>query len=73
MARIVVQLTILEIDASNPKEKEYTLFDGNGLMLVIKPDVMRTMPDGTVIKRNGAKTWIYRFKSPEDGKEKKIT
>lgn len=73
MARIVVQLTVLEIDASDPKEKEYTLFDGNGLMLVIKPDVMRTMPDGTVIKRNGAKTWIYRFKSPEDGKEKKIT
>lgn len=59
MARIVTPLTVLKIDASDPKNKEYALFDGDGLMLVIKPD--------------GTKTWIYRFKSPEDGKDKKIT
>lgn len=59
MARIVTPLTVLKIDASDPKNKEYTLFDGDGLMLVIKSD--------------GTKTWIYRFKSPEDGKDKKIT
>jgi hypothetical protein len=73
VARIITQLTALEIDANNPKEKEYTLFDGDGLMLVIKPDITRIMPDGTSIKRNGTKTWIYRFKSSEDGKDKKIT
>jgi len=49
----------MEIDASDPKEKEYTLFDGDGLMLVIKPA--------------GTKTWIYRFKSPVYGKDKKVT
>ena len=40
-------LTQAEIDKAKPKEKEYTLSDGNGLYLVVKP--------------SGGKSWIARI------------
>lgn len=73
MARIVKPLTVFEIDESKPKDQEYALFDGDGLMLIIKPNQERVLPDGTKFVKEGSKTWVYRFKSPEDGKDKKIT
>ncbi len=53
----VSPLTDTEIKKAQPKEKEYTLPDGNGLQLVIKPD--------------GRKVWEVRYTI--DGKPKKTT
>ena len=57
MARITKPLSDKEIKAAKPKEKEYKLFDGDGLFLLI-----------TVA---GKKLW--RFKYRFDGKEKLIS
>lgn len=43
-----------EIRSSKAKDKEYSLFDGQGLSIVIKP--------------NGSKLWRYRYKHPISGK-----
>ena len=43
-------LTLNEIDLALPKEKEYSLGDGNGLYLFVKP--------------NGSKTWKYNYRHP---------
>lgn len=53
----VTPLTDTEIKNAKPKEKEYTLPDGNGLQLLIKPD--------------GKKIWEIRYTI--DGKAKKTT
>lgn len=53
----VSPLTDTEIKNAKPKEKKYTLSDGNGLQLVIKPD--------------GKKIWEIRF--TVDGKPKTTT
>jgi hypothetical protein len=53
----VSPLTDTEIKNAKPKDKEYTLSDGNGLQLVIKPD--------------GRKVWEVRYTI--DGKPKKTT
>jgi integrase len=53
----VLPLTDTEIKNAKPKEKKYTLSDGNGLQLVIKPD--------------GKKIWEIRF--TVDGKPKTTT
>lgn len=53
----VTPLTDTEIKTAKPKEKEYTLPDGNGLQLNIKPD--------------GRKVWEIRYTI--DGKAKKTT
>lgn len=53
----VSPLTDTEIKSAKPKEKKYTLSDGNGLQLVIKPD--------------GKKIWEIRF--TVDGKPKTTT
>ena len=50
-------LTDTEIKNAKPKEKKYTLSDGNGLQLLIKPD--------------GKKIWEIRF--TVDGKAKTTT
>ena len=48
MARTIKPLTASQIEKAKPKDKEYNLFDGEGLYLVIRP--------------SGAKTWMLRFK-----------
>lgn len=53
----VLPLTDTEVKNAKPKEKEYTLSDGNGLQLNIKPD--------------GRKVWEIRY--TVDGKPKKTT
>ncbi|WP_270806551.1 phage integrase central domain-containing protein [Aeromonas sp. QDB62] len=50
MPRITRPLSPTEIKAAKPKEKEYTLCDGAGLELVIKP--------------NGSKLWRLRYYRP---------
>lgn len=50
MARITNPLTSTEIEKAKPKEKEYTLTDGQGLYLLIKP--------------NGAKLWRFNYYKP---------
>lgn len=50
-------LTDLEIRRSKPREKSYTLNDGNGLSLLIEP--------------NGSKGWRFRYRF--DGKPKMLS
>ncbi len=52
MARIVKPLTVTQIDASQPKEKDYNLSDGGGLYLRIRA--------------SGTKTWIFQYKNQQD-------
>lgn len=54
MARITTPLTATEVRAARPAEKEYTLQDGNGLYLLVKP--------------NGAKIWRFNYVRPGDRK-----
>lgn len=53
MARITVPLTNTEIKSAKPKEKDYKLFDGGGLFLLVT--------------KNGGKRWRlkYRFNNKE--------
>ncbi len=50
MARKTKPLTNTEVKQSKPKDKEYSLYDGDGLALRIKP--------------NGTKTWIFNYSRP---------
>lgn len=50
MARITRPLTFTEIKQAKPKDKEYALSDGQGLMLSIRP--------------SGSKVWIYKYYKP---------
>jgi len=50
MARQTTPLTNTEVSQAKPKEKEYNLSDGAGLMLRIKP--------------NGSKLWIFNYTRP---------
>lgn len=52
MPKTVTPLTHTGIQAARPAEKEYTLQDGNGLYLLIKP--------------NGSKIWRFRYTRPGD-------
>lgn len=54
MARTVTPLSDTKCEAAKPKEKDYTLFDGQGLFLLIK--------------KTGSKIWRMKFKRP-DGRE----
>lgn len=54
MARITTPLTATEVRAARPAEKEYTLQDGSGLYLLVKP--------------NGAKIWRFNYIRPGDKK-----
>ncbi|HTN31255.1 MAG TPA: integrase arm-type DNA-binding domain-containing protein [Pseudomonas sp.] len=51
MARTVTPLTDPKCEAAKPREKEYSLFDGQGLYLLVKP--------------SGAKTWRFKFTRPD--------
>ncbi|WP_312916136.1 tyrosine-type recombinase/integrase [Stutzerimonas kunmingensis] len=54
MARTVTPLTDSKCDAARPRDKDYKLFDGSGLFLLVKA--------------NGSKVWRFKFKRP-DGRE----
>ncbi len=54
MARIVKPLSPTEIKNAKPKEKEYTLSDGEGLLLLILP--------------SGSKSWRFNYARPVTGK-----
>ena len=51
MARTVIPLTDPKCEAAKPREKDYPLFDGQGLYLLVKP--------------TGVKTWLFKFKRPD--------
>jgi len=59
MARIVKPLSELQVKKAKVEEKEYSLYDGDGLQLVIKP--------------SGLKSWVYRYRSPITHKMVKLT
>jgi len=59
MPRIPKRLTDLGIKNSKPKEKEYTLFDGGGLCLRIKP--------------NGTRTSLFNYCRPTTGKRANLS
>ena len=50
MPRVKKPLTDTEIKKAKPKEKEYPLSDGNGLILIVKP--------------NGSKIWLFNYYHP---------
>lgn len=52
MARIVKPLSVTQIDALQPKEKDYNLSDGDGLYLRVRT--------------SGTKTWIFLYKNKQD-------
>ncbi|HCA5261434.1 TPA: integrase arm-type DNA-binding domain-containing protein [Acinetobacter baumannii] len=58
MAKPVIPLNASQIDGLRPKEREYAVFDGAGLLLLIRT--------------SGTKTWQYRYKN-YNGDIKKIT
>lgn len=58
MARITKPLTNTEVKSSKPKDKEYSLSDGEGLSLRVKP--------------NGSKLWIFNYYRPYTKKRANI-
>jgi len=50
MAKLVKPLTDPQCASAKPQSKEYSLFDGDGLMLLVRS--------------TGTKTWRYRYKNP---------
>lgn len=52
MAKAIKPLTATQVDRAKPKEKEYSLFDGDGLYLVVRP--------------SRSKTWTLRIKDQFD-------
>lgn len=59
MAKSTKSLTNKEISNAKPKKKEYTIFDGNGLRVRVKP--------------NGTKTWLFNYTRPSNGKRANMT
>lgn len=59
MARMVKALSDAEIKKAKPQEKEFVLYDGEGLQLTIRP--------------NGTKSFEFRYTSPLTKKKQKIT
>lgn len=51
MPRIATPLTDLKCSAASPREKEYKLFDGQGLYLLVKP--------------TGVKSWRLKYTKPD--------
>lgn len=51
MARTVTPLTDPKCEAAKPRDKDYKLFDGQGLFLLVKP--------------SGVKTWRFKFTRPD--------
>ena len=59
MPRVAKTLTITEVQAAKPKDKEYSLADGKGLSLRVKT--------------NGTKLWIFNFFRPHTKKRANIS
>ncbi|PKH04012.1 integrase [Psychromonas sp. MB-3u-54] len=59
MARITNPLTNTEVKQAKAKEKEYSLADGDGLMLRVKP--------------NGSKLWLFNYYRPFSKKRANIS
>jgi len=59
MAKVTTRLSDKEIKSAKPSEKEYNLFDGDGLRLRIKP--------------NGSKNWIFNYYRPTSRKRANIS
>ncbi|WP_305368942.1 phage integrase central domain-containing protein [Photobacterium leiognathi] len=59
MARKITRLTDKQIKSTIPKDKEFTLSDGDGLQLRIRA--------------SGTKSWQFKFKAPISGTQQKIT
>lgn len=59
MPLITKPLTNTEVDKAKPKEKEYNLVDGSGLMLRVKP--------------SGSKSWFFNYYQPITKKRKKMS
>ncbi|EDF4606564.1 tyrosine-type recombinase/integrase [Salmonella enterica] len=59
MSRITTPLTNTEIRTAKPADKEYTLQDGNGLYLLVKP--------------GGSKIWRFSYYRPTDKKRALIS
>lgn len=58
MARQIKPLSTTQVSKAKPAEKEYSLADGNGLYLRIKP--------------NGSKLWLFNYIHPTTKKRKNI-
>ena len=56
MARVTKPLTNTEVNQAKPKDKEYNLIDGEGLMLRVKP--------------TGTKSWLFNYYHPITKKRK---
>jgi len=59
MPKSVKPLSEKEVKNAKLKDKEYTLSDGNGLQLLVKPD--------------GIKQWVFRYTSPTQNKRRKTS
>jgi integrase len=59
MARTTKPLTNTEVQNVKPKEKEYSLMDGAGLKLRVKP--------------NGTRTWLFNYTRPYSDKRANLT
>ncbi|NMU18951.1 Arm DNA-binding domain-containing protein, partial [Vibrio parahaemolyticus] len=59
MAKQIKPLSPTQVTKAKPLEKEYSLADGNGLYLRVKP--------------NGAKLWIFNYIHPTTKKRKNIS
>ena len=59
MPRTTKPLTNIEVKQAKPKEKEYCLFDGNGLALRIR--------------KNGTKQWVFSYKRPYTKKQANVS
>jgi len=59
MPRKVVPLTHTQVSQAKPKEKEYNLSDGQGLMLRVKP--------------TGSKLWLFNYYHPHTRKRQNIS
>ncbi|MFD1261434.1 tyrosine-type recombinase/integrase [Entomomonas asaccharolytica] len=59
MARLITPLTEVKCSSAKPKAKDYKLFDGGGLYLLVKA--------------SGTKSWRMKFNKPEDRKESVLT
>ena len=57
MAKITKPLTARQVERAKPTDKEYSLFDGDGLYLVVRP--------------SGARTWMLRLRD-DFGKTHKV-
>jgi len=54
MPKQVLPLTATQVKTAKPKDKEYSLSDGDGLLLRIRP--------------TGSKTWIFKYYHPATNK-----